>query len=373
MLVGVGFMLLGLALGGGCVAGAVLLPAESVGLPVRAVLVVLATLPLLTAALGFLLTFGGQRITIDGASEQVRITYGRWWPWERETRPLGDFNSVGICREVAAAPHHGGSGGTASHPIRLQGDGDEVELAGFSKYDQARRKAEQIAGFVGLALCDSTLGETVVREAGTLDESLRERAIRLGEAVEWPRPPRSNRIELRHSGDETIMDLPRISLRQRKGDLIGTVVLLIIWSAMAVPGLLLFRSFLGETHSNLWLHFAQAGLVSLPVLPVVYVALGVLVLLTVRERIVVSPRLLRREWRFPVGCWTRRVPAGEIEELLIDGDDVVVRTDRTRCRFGVSLTAGERRWLRDAVRYVLVGKPIQPGHRPDSSSVRAPA
>ena len=47
-----------------------------------------------------------------------------------------------------------------------------------------------------------------------------------------------------------------------------------------------------------------------------------------------------------------------IEELLSDSDAVILRTDRTTCRVGLALDKQERRWVREAIRYLLVKRSL---------------
>jgi hypothetical protein len=93
---------------------------------------------------------------------------------------------------------------------------------------------------------------------------------------------------------------------------------------------------------------------ALPFIPVIYFLGFGLVLLLARERVAISARVFKRVWQFPLGSWTRRIPIGDIEELVSSTDDVIIRTDRSSCRVGCTLNSRERRWLRDAIQYLLV-------------------
>lgn len=352
MLIGVWFLLIGLTMTAGPIA-LTIWTGDEAPLWLRVVLVVLAAIPLAFAALGFLLTFGGERVTLDPTAGQVRIAYGRWWTFRREQRPLDDFHAVEVHRQsTASSVQH--RGGRPTFPVRLLSADNEVELANVSNYNKARSIAENAANFTGLPLHEATERETVVRAAGTLDESLAERARRLGEDVKWPRLPRSSRIEVHGAGDETILDLPRPDRKLLLEGVFGLGFLLLIYGG-AIAGLAyVLRDSLGKLGFDTGVGLWPAVIWSLAIIPVVYILGFGLVLLIARERIAVSPRIFKRIWRLPIGAWTRRIPVGEIEELLSDTDAVIIRTDSTRCRLGFALNKKERRWLREAIRYLLV-------------------
>ena len=230
MLVGVCFLLLGLMMTAGLITLAV--TEVSPVLWLRVLLFVLAAIPLAAAGLGFLLTFGGESVTLDGADRQVRIRYGRWWTWQRKAHPFDEFYAVEVHRQSTTIGAREDSG-RPTYPVRLLSNDNEVELANVSNYRKARANAEGVANFTGLPLHEATEGETVVREAGTLDESLAQRARRLGETVQWPKLPRSSRIEVHEWGDQTILDLPRPNRTLIMQGVLGLGFLLLVYGGAA--------------------------------------------------------------------------------------------------------------------------------------------
>lgn len=355
--IGAWFLLIGLGLVGLAVALAFFMPGEAPPIWMRVGLLVFASVPLAAAVLGFLLTFGGERVALDAGVRQVRIGYGRWWTWKRETRSFDDFHAVEIRRQSSMGSTRSRSRARATHPVRLLSGGDEVQLADVTDYQKARAIAERVADYTGLSLHDATEGETAVREAGTLDESLAERARRLGEDVQWPTMPPDSRVQVHHLGDATVLDLPRPNRKMILEGVIGLGFLLAIYGGAFGGAAYFLRGWLEkfgvDGTGSVW----PVVIWTLALVPVVYILLFGVALMVGRERVAVSPRVFKRIWRFPVGAWTRKIPADEIEELLGGGDAVIVRTDRGRYRIGFALDKEERRWLHHAVRYLLVKGP----------------
>lgn len=357
MVIGVWFLLIGLAMTLGLIAVAIFIAEES-PLWLRVSLVVFAAIPLAVAFLGFLLTFGGERITLDAQVRQVRVACGRWWTWKRETRFLADFHAVEIHRQSASVGAHDSGHGQPTHPVLLLSGGDEVELANVSSYRKARAIAEKAADYTGLPLHEATERETVVRAAGSLDESLAQRARRLGDNVQWPRLPPDSRIEVKHHGDMTLLDLPRPGRKLILEGALGLAFLLFVYGGLLAGTSYFFEDWLSSLGVNsrdgLW----PPVVWSLPFIPIVYILLFGFVLLIARERVAVSPRVFRRVWLLPIGAWTRKIPVDQIEELLGESDAVILRTDRTTCRVGFALDKEELRWVREALRYLLVKGPL---------------
>jgi hypothetical protein len=359
ILVGFWLLLIGLGLASAAVAMVVLGGAE-IPFVVRVGLLVVATLPLAVAGLGGLMMFGGERITIDPRARRVEIARGLWWIWERETKPLDAFHAVHVIRQISTSNDpEGGRNTSTSYPVRLLAAEDEVELAAPGGYQRARQLAEEVARLTALPLHDATEREAVVREVAELDESLAERARRLGERVRWPGEPPDGRVRVTTFGEETTIELPA-AWRGRLWEGVFTVAGLMGIYAFGLFGLGFFvRSILLGFGVQADEGFWPAVVWAVPAAPVLYVFLLGVTFLTVRESVVVSPRVLKRVWRLPVGRFTKRIPIGEIEDLVSDRDQVILRTDRTSCRVGFALDKRGRKWLRGAVHYLLVNGPRQ--------------
>lgn len=224
-------------------------------------------------------------------------------------------------------------------------------------------------------MSDSSSGKEVFREVDQLDESIRERVDRTGEAIEWSQPPSWSSIQYKTLGKDMIIDLPA-----RKFNLGFLAILL--------PMTIFSWLFLDEF--DVPLEFAtpiRMGLVSL-----VALILAVDLVPSWRQaawghRVTASWRRLivsRRTFFIPIN---KTIPADELEEFqaltltsLVDRAKgieltqryqwvvgllrtlgvfrgklgVRARSDRVTCVFGSNLSDEEIQWLHDAVKYVLV-------------------
>ncbi len=348
------FLLAGLGLTTAAVAIVTLTPAAEMSLWLRVGLLVAAALPLGAAVLGFLLTLGGEHITLDARTRQVRVRHGRWWCWKQETHAFEDFYAMEVHRQSARYAAHDTGSRAPNFPVRLLSGGDEVELSNGWGEKQARAIGERVADYMGLPLHDETSGEMVVREAGALNESVAARAQRLGEDVHWPKPARHKRITVRQEGDATVLDLPRPSRKMIKEGVVGLVFLLAIYGGVLGGMAYAWGTQLMKMADGVAASLGAAIVPAVLIIPVVYVLLFGVALLVAQERVEITPRAFRRIWLFPKGAWTLKLPADEIEELVESGDNVLLRTDRKTCRVGYTLSKKDRRWLRQAIRYLLV-------------------
>ncbi len=109
-------------------------------------------------------------------------------PLKSKSVSLSGFSFVRLSKEVRKSSGSK-SNSTTVYPVSLEGEPDSRTLKEFADYASARALAEQAAKFLGLDLHDSSSGQTLVRQAAFLDESLRQRMLRTGETVTAkPRP-----------------------------------------------------------------------------------------------------------------------------------------------------------------------------------------
>ena len=123
------------------------------------------------ASVGAGLMLGRAGVTIDRTSKTMTTWWGLLVPFRSTERPLGEVTTVALSREVRGS----GKSSRTVYPVKLVGPEKPVEIDAEQDYQSARRRAEKVAKFLDLGLEDTTSGQKVVREAGTLDESLRER------------------------------------------------------------------------------------------------------------------------------------------------------------------------------------------------------
>jgi uncharacterized membrane protein len=202
----------------------------------------------------------------------------------------------------------------------------------------------------------------VRREAGTLDESLRDRLLRTGQKVELPEKPEGCRARFHVAGDQLVIDLPPAGFGVAQ---IGMMVVGLVFPALVclvflgpmsagTPPPLFFTVFIG-------LFFV--------LLPLAGFWGPAIMSATARDRITVSSDALQVERRGMLFTKTTRIPMDEMEELEVakgagsgrsltwgSGPAILARSDRASVGFGGGLSEKEVRWLYDVIRYMAVTK-----------------
>jgi len=229
------------------------------------------------------------------------------------------------------------------------------------EYEAARRAAEQIANYLGTGLHDSSSGVLVIREAGTLDEPLRDRLRRQG--TEVPRPgPTPARFVVREQGEETQCVLPPagIGLAHVAG-LAGALLFIGVMAYFALDA--------RPPWFVLAIAFAMGAIpLLLTVPPVVDALFG-------HDTVVFSERGVGlKPW-----AWlrrTKRIPVEQLEELVLVNSldpirwslrgtaSVWARSDRVTLHLGANLSAEEAGWLYTAVRHSICHSMFGKGSAP---------
>jgi hypothetical protein len=157
------------------------------------------------AAVAVIFLFGRSECTLDkqrGLMLRRRSLLGIGVTQET---PLETLRQVTITREIRRS----NKSTYTVFPVRLEGVERPVKVREPRQYDPARGLAEELAKFLQVPLADSSTGETVVREAAWLDESLRDRLRRTGEVVQvLPEPGRTRARLLRKENMYRVETVP---------------------------------------------------------------------------------------------------------------------------------------------------------------------
>ncbi|MHC4201125.1 MAG: hypothetical protein ACYSU0_14125 [Planctomycetota bacterium] len=350
-------------------------------------LVIIIPFGLIFASVGAGLMFGRAGIVIDKRSGTVTKWWGLLVPFKRTTFPVEKIRAVTITSEVRRSKNST----YTVYPVRLIGPAEPLNVEEPRDSDRARRRAEELAKFLDLGVEDSSSGKKVVREAGTLDESLRDRYRREGRPRERPGEPAGCRIVSGASGSEATFDIPP------KGFAAVEVIGMVIGAIFAFVPLIIGGVLLGESGpkdiEKAWPFLIFVGLFML-----VWMGIPFAMIVTTikkaraRERLSVSPRELRLDRKTFFGTKTTIIPADELEELdlgspgserfppmsagvgkLTSGSAgtrirmgnhplaslfglkgvVKARSDRVTLTFGAGLGPEELKWLRDVVLFIV--------------------
>lgn len=315
---------------------------------------------------GACLMFGRAGVIFDRRTGQATKWWGLLVPFSTETRPLSDLQIVLISSEIRRSKNST----YTVYPVRVETCKDRLNLREFQDCMQARRQAEEVAKFLGLGIRDSSSGTILVREAGTLDDSLRHQALKSGRAAEAPSPPPDCTIQYDVAGDEVAFDLPATGFK------LGH--LLPVMGGMLVSGFFAFFIFGALADSaprtpgggapTLDPVLAVLGIVFVS-LPLVAVAVGIFIAARTRERIVASPRVLRVVRRTPLWQSVSEIPAGRIEEffrvapqasngiLFGTQGSLTARSDECVLSFGASLPSADLDWLHGMIHAVVTAPP----------------
>jgi hypothetical protein len=319
-----------------------------------------------------LAVFGGVLAVLGALSVCVRFgvivdrqrrTITTWWgpviPFSRTEHPFSQSHHVTLSREEREA----GAQTYEVFPVRLEGPGTgPITLQEPRDHDKARKLAEEIAKFAHLGIRDRSSGQEVAREAGALDESLRQRSRRAGRFVALPAQP-PGAVAMFHyggNGAPTTIEIPPAGRSARW-------FLLVAFIAGFVTAFAELFMWLEGHEEELDIGF-RAVLVFLLILGF-FLPLPLRTAI-LRERLVVSPDELVVTRRDIFGTRTTRLMGSEVEEVEVTHagrgmyggyetfrggpNRVVIRSDCGSLELGAAIPKQEElQWLRDVVVHVL--------------------
>ena len=316
------------------------------------------------ATVGAGLVLGRAGKEIDRRAGTVTTWWGLLVPFKSATRPLADFEAVQVTKEVRRSKNST----YTVFPVRLTASvGKNVSLEESRDAMKARKAGEEAAKFLGFKLIDRSLGETIVREAEELDESLRDRAKRTGETAGVPDPPAGGRCTHSVVGDTLVFEIPPTGFKA--GHLVamaaGALIPIIVVAFFAFPMLrddkmpsgvkLIFMLFLGVFFIGLPLVFSFGAAIS-----------GA----KARTTVEVSPGLLKVTATRLMGTKMTAIPTDELEELRLmrggaagagsvqaalagKAQVILARSDNATVTFGTGLSNAELEWMKAIIQNVV--------------------
>ena len=295
------------------------------------------------------------RIVIDRGTKMVTRWWGLFIPMKRVVTSLDSYDAVVVALQVS----RGQGGERFYYPIALTGPSAQLHIDKTNNRDEARNDAEELAKFLTLRLIDRSTDTETIREAHTLDMSLRER-IQDGAlaAPELPPMPENTRSSHHAEGEVLTVEIPRPGLSARHfGALASMAVLWCVLLMFAVLALL-SRKRPGDAVFNL--------IIFTPVLaPMLCLAIWltrrVVHSAFKRTTVAVSPSSLDVTQTSLMKTERTAIPADELEELEVvtdiegvhKGKVIGARSDRASVRFGVGLPEEELVWLHAAIARIV--------------------
>jgi hypothetical protein len=271
-------------------------------------------LPFLLVGLGFMLGRGG--VIVDLRRGLVIKWWGLLAPIKRTEFPLDGFKSVTLKKEVRGS----GKSQRTVYAARMEGDAGLVELDAPQQYEQGRLEAEELAKFLNLPMTDYTSGVPLTREPDKLDESVRERARRTGEAAPLPPPPMTMKTKVIDMGDTVQLEVPPpgFGLQHLLQLLIPAIFVTIVLTVF-IP------AYLGGTKDG-QPNYVLILIISLCIIfPILIPLLSLLDSLRRRILVTASTIGLKFEQRGLIGTKTVEIPGEQLEELTLAGNPLAAQ------------------------------------------------
>ena len=160
----------------------------------------------LFAAVGGAILFGRMELIID-RSEGTVI---KDWKLLSKTvyeqrRELKEFDRIRLNSEIRRSKNSS----YTVYPIRLEGDSAEAfSISEGRAKGEARTQAESLATFLSLPIYDELSGSVRIRDADTLDQSIREKFLSGEESNEIPDPPARMKSRVDYDGNSLQVQIP---------------------------------------------------------------------------------------------------------------------------------------------------------------------
>ena len=278
--------------------------------------------------LGIAMTFGRNGIVIDRRKRTMVHWLGLMIPMKKKSYPLGAYDHISISKDI----HHGEGPNYFVYPVAIRSKLDTIAGLIFHEpadYVQARREAKKISAFLNLPIIDVSSGVEVVRKAGRLNETLREKEERSGGWMGASSPPPLLVSRIRETGEKIVIDIPPRRLSMREVKRIAFLIIMGTLSLFVVTGL--------ENPTNMridqLIFYLPVGMaiILFAVRPVLYQAKK-------SWRITVGGESLTVEKLGPGHKNITMIPFDELEELLM-GDPLSLGGDAGKISPGRKLLA----------------------------------
>jgi len=304
-----------------------------------------AVFGLIFATVGAAFLFGRSGLLFDKNTKTVRRWYGLLFPMWSRSYDIKLFQEVSLSKEV----RRNKNSTYTVYPVRLAGaKASPLDICQPQDELQARKLAEEIAKFINCDMVSGLGGVTLRREAGTLDESLRERLKRTTKDVDITVPPEGLRAQFSARGNAVFFTIPpppfsaALLVPIGCGGIFAVFVgLTFLWPMLADKTMpaetrLLFGAFLG------------IFFIFLPLATAIGAAVSRLKRTTLVEVDSYSLRVTNQ------GALFRKhveIPSGELEELQLEEIQgrycLAAVSDKLLARFGDGLSRPELEWIRD--------------------------
>ena len=300
------------------------------------------------ASIGAVLIFGRTGMVFDRTTGIINQWWGLLFPMWNSQFDLKSYTRVTISKELRK--HKNST--TTVYPVRVTGGTKPIDVTTCTDETEARKYAEEVAKFLEIGVTDASGDAVVHREAGTLDESLRDQLKRKGEDVDISNPPPNMRASFEAHGNAVVFYMPppgfKISLLL---PLIGVCLFCGIVVAMFLFPLLTDKTMSLETQ------LAFSGFIGFffVFLPIAAGLTPLFIHMTKRWEIEADPIKLRVVTRGLIFSRTDEIQCDHLEELKFSESrankdpGLKALSDNKTVEFGAGYPYSELDWIRRVI------------------------
>ncbi len=200
---------------------------------------------------GAILLLYRRTAVLDGEARSLTSGWGLLVPWRTVVRSVESMDLVELEVETQVYRGRGGVSVYEYYPVTLSGPKGPLRLDRLQgDRQEARRLARQVSRLLAVRYCDRTVDPPLKLLPSQLDESLGQRYLRTGEALDEPRKPDGCHAVYRETPESLAVHIPRAGLASFWGTL-G------IMAAMAVLAACMYASSQGA--SFYWSRLGEMG------------------------------------------------------------------------------------------------------------------
>jgi hypothetical protein len=300
------------------------------------------------AFVGSIFVFGRSGTDFNRRDKTIRDWTGLLFPMFSKLHGFSEYNDVRITREVRKNKNST----YYVYQVSLTFSGSNpLKIHAHQETHDSRKLAEEIAKFVELPLVEIIDGVEHRREAGQLDESLRDQAARTGQLVELTAPPHTMRTRYEAEGNRVRFHIPPPPFNILYVAPVGCV--------SVVTGIFAF-TFIAQIYNDPNLP-AQEKLIYCSVIGIIFVVLpvvgtlsGALAQLKKSWVITAGPDELLVVTKGLLSSREISIPAKKIEELRVEVKardcQIVAVSDDLRLVFAEGLRREEAEWIMQVIK-----------------------
>ena len=314
----------------------------------------------LFALIGGAILFGRMNLTIDRNTGLIRKQWKAFGIIARnQEAEIKAYDKISVTSEIRRSKNST----YTVYPIRLLGpDVKKFDISQSRNELEARKETEVLSKFLSLPIHDEISGKTRIREADSLDQSVKEKFKTGATTNEIPEPPAKLKSNVHYDGTTLQVDVPPLGFN------IGFVMAIIFIGVFEAVFITVFAI---PMFSNLNSDSPDAFL--FPIFALFFLSIPTFILVALignaffaKQSVIVSNQSLQviRGWPFKK---TVNIPAQELEELFISKNkrngsstitgskrEIIAISDSKQTSFGTGLDNEELNYLLALAKGIIV-------------------